>query len=246
MPNWLPNALQAGSEMPLDEPLRHQALAYIEAHLFDEPQTRSGFSFIHDAALVELITLELKSARYVYRLMEMLDLKDTFFHPFCKFQIVQYAGIFEAAIDYLLFDRKYQSTRLRLLIEEKRAELEKHTTVAYVSGFSSKLNVQFDGIEAKLAIQKISTKPRMNIRFEDKVTSCLELSFLDARLSDEILAFYEQRNSVHLAARLKKAITIEVRDAKRGYRRINAFCENVKRGMRKFKEPLLPPVPAVL
>jgi hypothetical protein len=78
--------------MPIDEETRKKAITYIEAHLFDETLARDGFSFIHDAKLLDLIILEFKSARYIFRLMEMLDLRDTFSYPFLKFQLVQYAG----------------------------------------------------------------------------------------------------------------------------------------------------------
>jgi hypothetical protein len=223
--------------MPIEDTVRLPALQYVDAHLIDEATVRDGFKFITNPPLLELIMLELRSARYIFRLMEMLDLKDTFSHPFCKFQIVQYAGVVEASIDHLLFERKYQNTKLESKIKEARSRLETHVTPTRVSGLSSRTTVSFDGKEAFLAVMRESKKPRVNISFENRLQECLDLSFVDEKLLKELNAFYKQRHSVHLAANLRDKITIEVADAKRAFRRINALCENVKRGFAKHQEP---------
>ncbi len=223
--------------MPIEDAVRLPALQYVGAHLIDEVSVREGFKFISNPPLLDLIMLELRSARYIFRLMEMLDLKDTFSHPFCKFQIVQYAGVVEASIDHLLFERTYQDTKLASKIQEARGRLETHVTPTRVSGFSSRTAVNFDGKEAFLAVMRESKKPRVNISFENRLKECLDLSFVDEKLLKELDAFYKQRHSVHLAANLRDEITIEVADAKRAFRRINALCENVKRGFAKHHEP---------
>lgn len=224
--------------MPIKDEIRLPALDYINAHLIDEPSIRKSFDFIANPDLRDLIVLELKSARYIFRLMEMLDLKDNFSHPFCKFQIVQYAGVIEAAVDYLLFDRSYLSTKLSDKVLEARTRLETHTTPVKVAGFSVKTDITFDGNYAFLAVMRETRKPRVNISFESRLQECLSLSFVDERLMSELLGFYKQRHSVHLSAKLKNQITIELGDTRRAFRRINAFCENVKRGFRKHQEPL--------
>lgn len=224
--------------MPIRHEIRTEALTYVSAHLIDEPGVRNGFSFIHEADLVDLIVLELRSARYIYRLMEMLDLKDTFSHPFCKFQVVQYAGVFEAAIDHLVFDRKYANTKLASEVENLRSKMESHETLAAVSGLAANARLSVAGVEAQIAIVKKSRKPRINIRFEERLAACNELGLVDDKLSAEILDIYKKRHSVHLSAKLKSAITIELSDGKRGFRRINGFCENVKRGLSMHGEPI--------
>ena len=223
--------------MPIEDAVRLPALQYVDAHLMDETSVRDGFRFISNTPLLDLIILELKSARYIFRLMEMLDLKDTFSHPFCKFQIVQYAGVVEASIDHLLFEKAYQNPKLESKIKEARSRLETHFTPSKVQGFSSKTLVSFDGKDAFLAVMRESKKPRVNISFENRLSECLNLSFIDKKLLKQLSAFYKQRHSVHLAANLRDSITIEVADAKRAFRRINALCENVKRGFAKHHEP---------
>jgi hypothetical protein len=224
--------------VPIREELRTEAIKYIHAHLIDEAVIRDGFRFIDNVELVELIVLELKSARYIFRLMEMLDLKDNFSHPFCKFQIVQYAGVLEAAVDHLLFDRKFRNPKFEKKVASCRMELETQISLVKVPGFSSSTEVKFGGREAFLAAWKNSRKERVNINFDDRLKACVDLSLIDQRLSDEISVFYKKRHSVHLSAKLKHDISIEVGDTKRAFRRINAFCENVKRGFSKHGEPL--------
>lgn len=229
--------IQVQKTMPIGDDVRIPALKYAEAHLIDEKSIRESFRFISDTDLLNLIVLELKSARYIFRLMEMLDLKDTFSYPFCKFQIVQYAGVIEAAIDHLLFDRVYKNARLSIKIQEARTRLETHITPAKVSGLSSNTEVSFGNQPAFLAVMRASKKPRVNISFDSRLQECLGLSFVDKLLKEELAGFYKQRHSVHLSAKLKNAITIELGDTRRAFRRINALCENVKRGFRKHREP---------
>jgi hypothetical protein len=223
--------------MPIYDEIRSAALAYIEAHLIDESSIRTGFSFIQDERLIDLIVLELKSARYIFRVMEMLDLRDTFSHPFCKFQIIQYAGVIEAAVDHLLFDRTYTNPKLAEKVDQARDRLQKSETLKTVSGLASKTSITFDGKDVFLAILASKNKQRVNINFDDRLKECLDLSFIDQRLSTELSGFYKQRHSVHLSAKLKHSISIELGDTKRAFRRINALCENVKRGFQKHQEP---------
>lgn len=223
--------------MPIEDSVRLPALQYIDAHLLDEAGVRAGFSFITDPELLDLIVLELKSARYIYRLMEMLDLRDTFSHPFCKFQIVQYAGVFEAAIEHLLFDRTYTSPKFQKKIEAAREKLERHSGLVTVAGLSAKTSITYDGKPTVLAQLKQSRKSRINIPFEERLRACEDLGLIDTKLADEILEFYKKRNSVHLTAKILKSITVELSDTRRGFRRINAFCEYVKRGLTRSGEP---------
>ena len=111
------------------------------------------------------------------------------------------------------------------MVEASRAELETHVILAKVTGFSSKLEVKFQGTDALLAVLKESKKPRINIRFSDKLDACKKITFVDTKLAPEIIGFYEMRNTVHLGASMKKSIGIAVADARRGFRRINGFCE---------------------
>ncbi len=222
--------------MPISKEIRDAALGYVDAHLIDEVHIRNGFSFIHDKDLVDLIVLELRSARYVYRLMEMLDLRDIFAHPFCKFQIIQFAGVFEAAIDYLIFDRKYSNKDFSDRVSEHRKKIENYDTLTTSSGLSKNTNITVGGAEAYLCVINTKKKPRVNIKFDDRIKVCLDLGLLDKKLHDEITVFYKKRNSVHLSAKLKSAITVELSDTKRGFRRVNAFCEYVKRGLTRHGE----------
>lgn len=144
--------------MPISDDVRVAALSYIDHHLIDEVGMRKKFSFIENDKLLDLIILELKSARYVYRLMEMLDLKDSFSHPFCKFQIVQYAGVFEAAIDHIIFERSYVDDKLAKKVMKVRGELEKQEILHKTQALSKKTKVEFDGQEAFLATIKVKKK----------------------------------------------------------------------------------------
>jgi hypothetical protein len=63
---------------------------------------QSRFDFVLDSGLKHRLGEAYYQARYLERVREALGLKEGFNHAFIQFQIVQYASIYEAVIDYNL------------------------------------------------------------------------------------------------------------------------------------------------
>src|ERR1700733_6487096 len=63
------------------------------------------FAFVANVELQKRLGRAYYAARYVSKLMEALFATGDEIHPFVKFQIMQYASIYEAVISYLLWSR---------------------------------------------------------------------------------------------------------------------------------------------
>src|SRR5580700_5102283 len=89
--------------MPLGKLARDQVLRYCDRDLPSAGNVSAMFDFITDQELKEQVEAEFYAARYVYKLGEALAVVDEKLHAHVKFQIVQYAGIYEAIIVNLLW-----------------------------------------------------------------------------------------------------------------------------------------------
>lgn len=92
--------------MPLDEVTRNQIHDYCVRDLPGELQWHvDQFTFVEDEELRFRLGRAYYSARYIYKLMEATFVSGDERHPFVKFQIMQYASIYEAVVVNLLFGR---------------------------------------------------------------------------------------------------------------------------------------------
>ncbi len=98
--------------MPLDPELRNSIHSYCIRDLPGDLQWHvDQFPFIDNLELRKRLGRAYYSARYVGKLMEAIQAAGDEIHPFIKFQIMQYASIFEAVITHLLWDRFNSTAR---------------------------------------------------------------------------------------------------------------------------------------
>lgn len=90
--------------MPLKENVRDLIRAYCVKDLHGDLAWHvNQFSFVTDPELQKRPGRAFYSAWYVSKLMEALRASGDEIHPFVKFQIMQYASIYEAVISHLLW-----------------------------------------------------------------------------------------------------------------------------------------------
>ena len=91
--------------MPLSLDNRKNILEYCDRDLPSTEWYLDQFDFIEQDALRKRLALEFYAARYLYKLGEALKVSGAHMHAHVKFQIIQYASIYEAVIVYLLWNR---------------------------------------------------------------------------------------------------------------------------------------------
>lgn len=76
---------------------------YCDNHLADEPWYQNEFDFIADQKLKDRLVTEFKAIRFAYKLYEGIEAQDENLLFEVRSQILSYATIYEAVIQYVLY-----------------------------------------------------------------------------------------------------------------------------------------------
>ncbi len=206
--------------MPLEEALRNSIHAYCKRDLPGDLQWHiDQFSFVGDDELKKRLGRAFYSARYVGKLMEALLAAGDEIHPFVKFQIMQYASIYEAVVSYLLW------TQYANHIEVKT--LQTHKAYKPVSALGSLAKMKYGDEDICTCVYRDAKTPKNSIPFKDKVDCAVRIGFIDEAYAGDIKRIYELRNLAHIETEAEKQIEVELEQAKTGYRRIKPFLEKI-------------------
>lgn len=207
--------------MPLETKTIDEVLNYCKRDL---PQNHdwyiNEFDFIKNQALQESLAREFYTARYIYKLMEALFLEDFELHAHLKFQIIQYASIYEAVINYLLLNNFKDNEHVK--------RISTHISLKEIAALSGLTKITYDDKEIFTCLKKETKTPWTSIPFHDKVDASVDIGFLNEKYSDEIKSFYTLRNSIHIEAAAKKNIAYEIEQSKVAYRRLRPFIDDIK------------------
>ena len=88
--------------MPFPESIKTAINDYVEKHTGNSKFYSEYFWFISDADLRTRLEEEFKSARYVYKLLEGLNVQDWLLTAEVRIQILLYASIYEAVLHHVL------------------------------------------------------------------------------------------------------------------------------------------------
>ncbi|MGM4965747.1 hypothetical protein AB7714_19785 [Tardiphaga sp. 1201_B9_N1_1] len=211
--------------MPLEQTLRDNILAYCTRDLPGDIEWHiAQFEFIDDSELKKSLGRAYYAARYVAKLMEALRPDVEFSHPFVKFQIIQYASIYEAVVAFLLWT-KYQD-------HPEVKKLQTHKAYKPVSALGSLTKMTFDGEEIHPCLYKDAKTQRNTIPFKEKVDCAVRLGLIDEAYSGDIKKTYALRNLAHLEAEAQQQINVELEEARIGYWRMKPFLERITEALK--------------
>jgi hypothetical protein len=218
--------------MPADEKTRGIVLNYCDRHLPSQDWFDGEFSFIEDAKLAKMLALEFYSARYIYKLGEAIDASDNKLHGHLKFQIMQYASIYEAIIVNLLFKKYKERDEVKAMLTHK----------AYKKIGALPVNIMLASHPSEPLAICVHTDEKTTehaIKFDDKVAAAVSIGFLHVKLGEEIKEFYRLRNGMHLESAVKNNIEFEITQSTLAYRRMRPFIDGVKEFTKSGKKPTL-------
>ncbi len=206
--------------MSLEKSLREQIQTYCTKDLPGDLSWHiQQFEFIDDTELRERVGRAFYSARYMAKLMEALYVKENELHPFVKFQIMQYASIYEAVITYLLWNRFKDNPEV--------LALQTHKAYKPVSALAKLTSLKYKEEQIFTCVYKDEKTPRNSIPFGDKVDCAVRIGFIEGKYADDIKETYELRNLAHIETEAKKQIEVEIEHAKKGYWRMQPFIERI-------------------
>lgn len=178
------------------------------------------FDFVSDAKLKRSLASEFYAARYSTKLMEALHFEGFELAAQLKFQIIQYASIYEALITHLLWTRHVNDAAV--------AALEQKVEYKPVPALSSLSVLTYNGDAVVPCVRKVSKKADPQIRFDDKLATSVQIGLIPAKYEAEISEFYALRNSVHIITASRREIEINIEQSKRAYRRMKPVTEHIR------------------
>jgi hypothetical protein len=206
--------------MPIDQNIRNAILEYCARDLPGALAWHvDQFSFVSDPELRLRLGRAYYSARYVSKLMEALLASGDEIHPFVKFQIMQYASIYEATINYLLWTRYAEHPDL--------LALQTHKSYKPVNALGSHTSMTFSNEQLFTCVYRDTRTPKNSIPFKDKVDCAVRIGFVDAAFADDIKRTYELRNLAHLETEAAKQIEVEIEQSKQAYWRLKPFLDRI-------------------
>jgi hypothetical protein len=146
--------------MPLTQQEREIIHAYCARDLSGDLQWHvDQFLFISDIELRKRLGRAFYAARYVYKLMEAILAAGDELHPFVKFQIMQYASIYEAVISNLLWGRYKEHEQVKAL--------ETHLAYKPVAALCSSAAMTYGDERLFTCVHRPSKTPRNSIPFKE-------------------------------------------------------------------------------
>src|ERR1035437_112060 len=177
------------------------------------------FSFIGEIELRKRLGRAFYSARYIYKLMEALSVSGDELHAFVKFQVVQYASIYEAVISHLLWGHFKGHAEV--------LGMETHKIYKKVSGLSKDTTMKYGEEDLYTCIYTTAKKQRNSISFPDKVDCAVRVGFVQRTYAEEIKELYALRNLAHIENEAEKQIEVEIAHSKNAYRRMQPFLKHI-------------------
>jgi len=206
--------------MPLEETLRDQIINYCKKDLPGDLNWHiQQFDFIDNVDLKNKVGRAFYSARFVSKLMEATFVTGDDIHPFVKFQIIQYASIYEAVTNYLLWN-KYAT-------HPEVIALQIHKAYKPISALGRLAKMTYDGEELFTCVYKDTKTPKNSIPFKDKVDCAVRIGFIDIAYAEDIKNIFVLRNLAHLESEAERNIEMELEDSKKGYWRIKPFIDKI-------------------
>lgn len=225
--------------MPLEKGIIEDIKNYCESHLPENNWYENEFNFISDDNLRKRIIQEFKAIRFAYKLYEGIQAEEENLIFQVRNQILSYASIYEAIIEYVLTTyynatKEYDELMHHCIPVQISIPKEKQSQLEDILSHDGKKIVPFHFARKK--------KEKSKIRFEDKCNTAKDMglihSFTDTsgnkvELPEEIKEIYSFRNGIHLIAEQKKRISYELELSKKAYRRMRPFIDQIKIKLKK-------------
>ena len=180
---------------------------------------KKKFDFIDDIKLQEHLADIYYQARFSYTLMRTLSLSQSKYKGILKLQIIEYASICEALLNYSI--NKFFKDEF----EEMFAIVE-YTNVS--GSISSKFKTMFDGQEVFICKKKTN---KFSVSFcsnPQKAVYAHNKGIISLSTKDAYCTLYDLRNNTHIIKAVKNDYYPKISEGKMAYELLNTFIEEVR------------------
>ena len=177
------------------------------------------FSFVQDEKVREHLADEFYQTRFAYTLMQTLSLPMAKNKGIVKFQIIQYASICEALLNYTLetyfkdeFENRYAAT----------------TYVDFPSALSTNTKITFESKPLYLCKAKTEKAKITWTANPIKAEFALEKGVLSQDTKDKYCALYDLRNNAHILKAATSDYYPKLKEARAGYELVFQFIAEIR------------------
>lgn len=207
---------------------------YCQKDLDSHSQHIRTFDFIESQDLQERLSVEFYIARYIAKLQEALALKKNSYELIghLKMQIVQYAGIYEAVISYLLKEKFAEHKSV--------SSLGQKIEYKPVSALAEGISIQKQDETLYLCNKTIIKSSWIYINFEDKLKAAVEIGLISEETKIIVLDIYKLRHSVHIEKVVKDDIEFEIEQCRTAFRTlVSKFLKEIREFLKAVETPEL-------
>jgi hypothetical protein len=210
--------------MAFDHELKQKVDEYARAHLNDENWHTSYFDFVDDITLARRLGEEFLAARYIYKLLEGLEAEEWLLRAQIRLQVLSYASIYEASLHHILFTNLSTDPHVVGLTEFKD---KKQISIPASKLAALQSALEHDGKQIIPTYEGVGKVDQSKVRFDRKAECACTLGIINDWLKEELIEFYEARNSIHIHAEIRKSLNYEIDLSRRSYMRLQPFKEQI-------------------
>lgn len=191
---------------------------------------KKHFNFIDNTTLQIHLADAFYQSRFVYKLMQGLRLTAFKRGAMIKFQIQQYASIYEAIIDFVL--ETYYKSEIKELLKEIEYRPIK------VLSSNSKFTVELNGKTETIVTCKQTTRdvPLKKTRIDKRTKIAVDLGIISQGIKESIDSLYDLRNNIHILKAASADYRPNINEAQRAFELMNPFVESVKNHLKGKKK----------
>lgn len=219
--------------MPLPQPTRQAVIDFVLRDLVPNPRWTATpfewflreFSFISDPTLQKHLAEAFYQARLAEKLRAALGLKGGFNNTFIKTQVLLYASIYEAVVDWLL-EGHISTPEVQAILHQ-----EDFQVAGEAFGKATRLRVTLsDGTEEDLVpCRKKQRKQKLKeIQFKKRLATAVRLKLVPADLQDTVEKLYTARNRIHLVQAAAEDFKPDSQQSSEAFKNLSRFLKHAR------------------
>ncbi len=177
------------------------------------------FSFLGNSAIEAQLGDAFYQARFMYKLMNALNLPLAKQKGIVKFQIIQYASICEAILDMAI--TKYFK-------EDAEKEFSVTELVKYPNALSNDTKITSAGISLVLCKEKEKKGVLKRTRIDFKTKYAVSKGLITQNTKDLLDTLYNLRNNIHILKAADSQYMPKLKEAKDAFKLMQVFVEEIK------------------
>ena len=179
----------------------------------------SYFDFLSEPSVASQLGDAFYQARFMYKLMNALNLPLAKQKGIVKFQIVQYASICEAVLDMAI---------IKYFKEDAEKNFSVLELVKYPNAVSTDTKITCGGTPLILCKTKEKKGDLKRTRVDFKTKYAVSKGLISQSTKTLVDSLYDLRNNIHILKAARSQYTSKLREAKDAFMLMQTFVEEIK------------------